>query len=290
MTSGIKITDIEIGSGPVAERPKTALVHVRGFLNRGEEFWNTYNSGQPAVLDLRKRHSIPGLINGIEGMRAGGKRKLVVSPHLAYGPAGIPGKVPPNAVIHYVVELLAVRDPEGRFPELTLPGKRLLVCHPGEQARNLARWQFCVRDVETVAGVAITPPVAGATWRHARTKNFEVKLTDGQVQEVVESVQSTFAAHPKECLRNEQMWADSSEKANSITREQVTNTLCITVYLYERESLLLAYGLPENSPVLRNSLFYQHIMSAVEPHLTTLDNELKASNAAKQRDGGCRLP
>jgi len=62
------------------------------------------------------------------------------------------------------------------------------------------------------------------------------------------------------------------------------------VYLYERESLLLAYGLPENSPVLRNSRFYQHIMSAVEPHLTTLDNELKASNAAKQRDGGCRLP
>lgn len=289
MTSGIKITDIEVGTGPVAERTKVVVVHARGFLNRGEEFWNTYTEGRPAVLDLAKRHSIPGLTKGIEGMLAGGKRELEVSPHLAYGTTGIPGKIPANAVIRFEVELLEVREPDAPCPELIPPGKQLLVFHPGEQARNLARWQFGLREGESVAGVGITHPVAGATWRHARSKGFEVKLNDVQVREIFESVQSTLAGHPTVCLRNDQMWADSSEKANSVTRDQITNALCVTVYIYEGRALVLSYGLPEDSPVLLNSRFYQFILSALEPHLMTLANE-KASNAANQRAGGCHLP
>jgi len=202
----------------------------------------------------------------------------------------IPGKIPANAVIRFVVELLEVREPGSPCPELYPPGKVLLVFHPGEQVRNLARWQFVLREGESAAGVGITHPVAGATWRYARTKGFEVKLNGEQVQEVFGSVQSTLANHPTECLRNEQMWADPSEKANSVTRDQVTNTLCVTVYIYERGSLVLCYGLPETSPVLLNSRFYQIILSAIEPHLITVANELKTHNGVRQRAGGRRLP
>jgi hypothetical protein len=281
LTSGIKIRDIQIGTGPVAERTNVVVVHVRSFLNRGDEWWNTYADGRPAVLDLTKRHAIPGLSKGIEGMRTGGKRELIVSPHLAYGPAGILGKIPANAVLRFEVELLEVREQGAPHPELIPQGKRLLVIHPGEQVRNLARWQFTLREGESVAGVAITHPVAGATWRHARAKGFEVELDSEQVQEVFESVQSTPANHPAACLRNEQMWADSSQKANSITRDQITNALCLTVYVYEREALVLEYGLAETSPVLLSSRFYQIILSAIEPHLVTVAKELKASKGVE---------
>jgi hypothetical protein len=267
MTSGIKIRDVEVGTGPVAERGSVVVVHVRSFLNRGDEWWNTYAEGRPAVLDLAKRHSIPGLSQGIEGMKGGGKRELIVSPHLAYGATGIPGKVPPNAVVRFEVELLEVREPGAPAPELYPPGKQLLVFHPGEQVRNLARWQFAVREGQSVAGVAITHPVAGATWRYARTKGFELTLAEEQVEEVFKSVQSTLANHPTQCLRNEQMWADASEKANNVTRDQKTNTLCVTVYIYERGVPVLDFGLPENSPVLLNSRFYKIIFSVIEPLL-----------------------
>lgn len=290
MTSGIKFTDLEVGAGPVAERTKVAVVHVRGFLNRGDEWWNTHIEGRPAVLDLAKRHSLPGLIQGIEGMRVGGRRDLVVSPHLAYGETGIPGKMPANAVLRFEVELMDVREPDAPCPELCAPGKLLTVFHPGEKARNLARWQFGVQEGKPVAGATITQPVAGATWRYARTKGVEVKLSDEQLQEVFESVQSTLADHPTKCLRNEQMWADASEKANSVTRDQATNTLCVTVSIFERGATTLVFGLPETSPVLLHSRFYQIALSALEPHLMALADEQKASTVAKQPGGGCRLP
>ncbi len=290
MTSGIKITDIEVGTGSVAERNKVVVVHVRSFLNRGEECWNTYAEGRPAIFDLAKRHSIPGLAKGIEGMRAGGKRELVVSPHLAYGETGIPGKIPANAVIRFEIELLEVRESDVPCPELHPPGKQLMVFHPGEQVTDSARWQFVVREGESVAGVAITRPPAGTTWRYGRTKGFEVKLSDQQIREVFESVRSTLANHPTACLRNEQMWADPSEKANSVTRDRATNTLCVTIYIYERGAAVLDYGLPETSPVLLNSRFYQIILSAIEPLLITVANELNASNVLKQPASGSRLP
>lgn len=267
MTNGIKIRDIEVGTGPAVERASVVVAHVRSFLNRGDEWWNTYTEGRPVVLALAKRHSIPGLSKGIEGMKVGGKRELVLSPHLAYGATGIPGKVPPDAVLRFEVELLEVREPGAPNPELYSPGKQLLVSHPGEQARNLARWQFAAREGESVAGVGITHPVAGATWRYARAKGFEVKLDEQQIQELFKNVQSTLANHPTECLRNDQMWADASEKANSVTRDQKTNTLCVTVYIYERGVPVLDFGLPENSPVLLNSSFYQIIFTAIEPFL-----------------------
>jgi hypothetical protein len=267
MTSGIKVTEVAVGTGALAERTKVVVAHVRGFLNRGEECWSTYAEGHPAVLDLSRRDAIPGLLKGIEGMRVGGKREVVVSPHLAYGTPGIPGKIPANAVIRFAVELLEVREPGALSPELYPPGRQLVVFHPGEQARNLAQWQLGVHDGEPVGGVQITRPVAGATWRYARVKRVDVKLSREQVQELFVSVQSTLANHPTECLRNEQMWADGSEKANSITRDRATNTLCITVYIYERGVLVLDYGLPETSPLLLNSRFYRIIRSLLEPEL-----------------------
>jgi len=290
MTSGIKIKEIVLGTGTIAERPKIAVIHVRAFLNRGDEFWNTYGEGKPVLLHLSERNEIPGLVKGIEGMRVGGKRELVVSPHRAFGATGVSGKIPANAVIRFEVELVEVRDQNAPCPETHPPGRHLMVFHPGEQARNLARWQFAISEGQSVGGAFITFPVPGATWRHARGKSVELPLGSEQVQELFQSVQSKCADHPTECLRNDQMWADASEKANSVTRDQATDTLCVTVYIQERGAVVLDYGLPETSLVLLNSRFYQIISSALGPHLMAVANEVKTSYQARRSGEHGRLP
>lgn len=54
-----------------------------------------------------------GLLQGIEGMRIGGRRKLKISPHLAYGDKGIPGRIPPRAVIIVEIEFIEERIMHG---------------------------------------------------------------------------------------------------------------------------------------------------------------------------------
>jgi hypothetical protein len=62
---------------------------VRGLLNRGDVFLET-NQEKPLLIELDKRDCIPGLRMGIVGMRVGGRRTLIVSPHLGYGDKGLP--------------------------------------------------------------------------------------------------------------------------------------------------------------------------------------------------------
>src|SRR5262249_45364896 len=108
MPAGIKIRDLTIGSGPQVERHSSVLCHVRSFLNRGEEITTELQGREPMRIDLRKREVVAGLRKGLLGMRAGGRREIIVSPHLAYGVAGVPGLVPPNAAMRFEVELLEV--------------------------------------------------------------------------------------------------------------------------------------------------------------------------------------
>lgn len=79
------------------------------------------------------------------------------------------------------------------------------------------------------------------------------------------------------------MWADTSEKANSVTRDRKTNALCVTVSIWKRGAALLDFGLPETSPVLLYSRFYQIISSGIKPLLITVADEVKASSALRQQ-------
>lgn len=266
MPSGVKIRDLKIGDGAVAERNSVAVAHIRGFLHRGEVCHDTYVSGTPVHINLSRRDHIAGLRKGIEGMRVGGSRELIVSPHLAYGQEGAPPLIPPNAVIRFEVELLAV-EMHGQHGEQCWPtGKQLLVFHPGEAARNLPRWQFGLVENKS-AGALIAFPIPDQTWRYARQKNVELQFEPVESARILESVQKTFAHHPGDCLTNDDLWADASEKANSITRDRKTNSLCVTITIWDKGQALLDYSLPESSPILLNSLFYRAILEKLTPHL-----------------------
>jgi FKBP-type peptidyl-prolyl cis-trans isomerase len=109
---GVEIESETPGEGAIAERGTTVVVRLDGYLNRGQRF----QSGEVVTIELGCRHVIAGLEYGIEGMRVGGRRRLRIGSHLAYRDEGVPGKIPPNALLIYDVELLSVAAALTRRP------------------------------------------------------------------------------------------------------------------------------------------------------------------------------
>ena len=89
--SGLKITDLSIGSGTEAKTGDTVSVNYRGTLTNGREFDSSYRRNQVFTFPLGGGRVIRGWDEGVVGMKEGGKRKLVIPPDLAYGSRGAGG-------------------------------------------------------------------------------------------------------------------------------------------------------------------------------------------------------
>ena len=263
MRSGVKAKDIATGTGEEAVNEKTVAANVRLFLNHGTELTGSLTGGPRMVIDLKRRDCIAGLRYGIEGMRVGGTRELKISPHLAYGEAGIPGHVPPNAVIRAVVELLDVRDPGVRKPEDYPLGKHLFVFHPGVASRNQPRWQFGLQE-DGRCGVILTHPVPGMPWRHTRHSHVETHVDAETARSLFADAAALLTRYSKDCFRHEELWADMTEPGNAITRDRTTNTLCLTIGVMERGQWILYYSLAETSKALNESPLLKRISEMVE--------------------------
>lgn len=103
------ITDITVGDGEEAKRGQTVTVHYVGVSHaNGEEFDASWNRGEPFQFPLGGGRVIAGWDQGVAGMRVGGRRQLVIPPHLAYGDRGAGGVIKPGATLVFVVDLLGV--------------------------------------------------------------------------------------------------------------------------------------------------------------------------------------
>ena len=107
--SGLRITDLEVGTGAEASAGQTVVVHYRGTLEDGSQFDASYDRGTPFSFPLGAGRVIKGWDEGVQGMKVGGKRKLVIPPELGYGARGAGGVIPPNATLIFEVELLEVK-------------------------------------------------------------------------------------------------------------------------------------------------------------------------------------
>ena len=107
----LKITVNKEGSGDIAKNGMLVSVHYTGKLEDGTEFDSSIPRGQPFTFTLGTGQVIKGWDIGVEGMKVGEKRRLVIPPHLGYGARGAGGAIPPNATLIFDVELLEVAMP-----------------------------------------------------------------------------------------------------------------------------------------------------------------------------------
>ena len=104
------ITDLTEGDGAEAAAGHTVSVHYVGVAHStGEEFDASYNRGAPLDFRLGIGQVIAGWDQGVQGMKVGGRRQLVIPPHLGYGDAGAGGVIKPGETLIFVVDLLSVR-------------------------------------------------------------------------------------------------------------------------------------------------------------------------------------
>jgi peptidylprolyl isomerase len=111
--SGLQVTDTKVGTGASPKTGQTCVMHYTGWLyqngNKGAKFDSSVDRGRPFEFTLGVGDVIKGWDEGVAGMKVGGRRTLVIPPHLGYGARGAGGVIPPNATLLFEVELLGVK-------------------------------------------------------------------------------------------------------------------------------------------------------------------------------------
>ena len=111
--TGLKYEDTKPGTGPTASAGKTVAVQYTGWLyaggKKGQKFDSSLESKEPLIFKLGAKQVIPGWDEGIQGMKVGGQRTLIIPAKLAYGKEGANGIIPPNADLIFDVELVGVK-------------------------------------------------------------------------------------------------------------------------------------------------------------------------------------
>jgi FKBP-type peptidyl-prolyl cis-trans isomerase FklB len=106
LPSGLQYRVIREGDGKSPGATDTVTVHYRGSLTDGGVFDSSYPRGEPATFAVN--HVIAGWTEALQLMREGAKWELFIPPGLAYGERGAGSRIPPNSVLVFEVELLAV--------------------------------------------------------------------------------------------------------------------------------------------------------------------------------------
>jgi FKBP-type peptidyl-prolyl cis-trans isomerase FkpA len=105
--SGLVYESLKEGSGDSPKATDTVKVHYKGTFPDGKEFDSSYKRGQPTEFPLNG--VIPCWTEGVQRMKPGGQAKLICPPSIAYGAHGAGGLIPPNATLHFEIELISVR-------------------------------------------------------------------------------------------------------------------------------------------------------------------------------------
>ncbi|HEY4455828.1 MAG TPA: FKBP-type peptidyl-prolyl cis-trans isomerase [Pseudonocardiaceae bacterium] len=106
----LQTKDLTVGDGQEATSGNTVTVHYVGVAHStGEQFDASWDRGDTFSFKLGAGQVISGWDQGVSGMKVGGRRRLVIPPHLGYGSRGAGGVIKPGETLIFVVDLLGVR-------------------------------------------------------------------------------------------------------------------------------------------------------------------------------------
>lgn len=110
---GLKYIDVKPGAGASPKVGQTVTVHYTGWLYvngaKGKKFDSSRDRGEPFEFPLGMGQVIKGWDEGVETMKVGGKRTLIIPPELGYGPRAMGAAIPANSWLIFDVELLGVK-------------------------------------------------------------------------------------------------------------------------------------------------------------------------------------
>ena len=251
MRHGITLLTELPGTGRECSSRDTVVAHVTLSLAGSRDAPPLYDAS--IRVDLRTREQIAGIRYGLEGMRVGGKRELLIAPQLGYGANGLADKIPPNAELHCLLELLEIRTPGERRPEDYPPGKQLTVFYPGDTSSLQPRIQFGVYD-DGRCGMNVTFPVAGLKWRDLRPKNVRANLSPERARQFIAEVECLITQHAERVLPAEAIYTVTDGSLFS----RVGDERCLALTIYEQGAGHTWY-IRESDPCWTGSAIAAHL-------------------------------
>jgi hypothetical protein len=261
---GVEIKDLTIGTGQEATKESVVVVKVREFLHHGDEVNPSPLFGTRHVIDLKRRECIAGLRYGIPGMRVGGTREIVISPHLAYGEDGIPGRIPANALLRCQVELLELRKHSGLLPQDWLPGKILMITR-SRAGNDQPGWQFSVHDGGK-SWLSLSQTTHDKQQKQFHPSQIPIQLEAENSAELIREAIDLPKQMPEDCVAWNSGFIEMQERGTLINDSR-NGARCMVVQILENGRTVLIVGVHEDSPKFRDSAFYKAIESLIIPHL-----------------------
>ena len=265
MAKGIEIKDLTVGTGDEATKESIVVTNVREFLRRGDEVSPSPLFGTRMVIELRRRECIAGLRYGIPGMRVGGIREIVISPHLAYGEVGIPGRIPANALLRCEVELLEIRKHGGLLPQDWLPGKLLMLSRCQDATDRQPGWQFSVHERGN-SWLSLSQTNRDDQQTPVRSSQVPIPLQAEESAGLIQQAMDLLKQMPEYCVDWNSGFIEM-QKGGGMIRDRRNGARCMVVQVYESGRSVCIVGVHEDSPAFLDSAFYKTIEQLIRPHL-----------------------